>query len=356
MAIFYGIWACHYVGGEVAKQTDAASQFLAEAERHKDTVSLSVAHRIIGTTHLTRGELPAALTHLERARSLYELQFDTPSLQYQYGQDVGASILCYLSWVLWLQGDVDQALEVATKAIARAQELSHPHTQAFTICHARGMMDIFRRRSEGMQSYAEAVVFLCNEHDLSHWSACGRILEGQAAAFEGDTDQGIEMLGAGVDAWRKAGAKLWLPLFLTLQAQAHAKQGNNQAALDMIEQAIASSRQSGEEWFLAEILRTKATLLASSNSEDQRIEALLMESLDLARLQQARSWQLRAACDLALRWQRIGQTKKAAELLQTVYAQFTEGFDTADLRHAKGILDSLEPGGGGRRPPSRKRS
>jgi predicted ATPase len=355
MAIFYGIWACHYVGGEVAQQTDAASEFLAEAERHKDTISLSVAHRIMGTTYLTRGELTAALPHLERARALYELQLDTPPLQYQYGQDVGASALCYLSWVLWLLGYVDQASQIASKAVARAQELSHPHTQAFTICHASGMMDIFRRRSEGMQSYAAAVVSLCNEHGLSHWSACGRVLEGQAATLDGDTDQGIEMLGAGVAAWQKAGAKLWLPLFLALQAEAHAQQGDNQAALDMIEQAIASSRESGERWFLAEILRIKATLLASSNPEDQRIDALLMESLDLARHQQARSWQLRTACDLALHWQRIGQAKKAMELLQTIYIQFTEGFDTEDLRRAKDILNSLEPGGSGGRPHSRKR-
>jgi predicted ATPase len=352
-AILYGIWACHYVGGEVAKQTDAAAEFLKEAERHHDTAALCVAHRIMGTTYLTKGEFTAALPHLEQARALCDPQHQAP-LQYQYGQDVGAAALCYLSWALWHLGSVDQASQVAADAVKRAEELSHPHTQAFTICHARGMIDIFRRSSEDMRSYAGSVVSLCNEHGLSHWMACGRVLEGWAATSRGEVDQGIELLRAGVAAWRKGGARLWLPLFLALEAEAYAKGGRSDAALEVIEQAIAISEETGERWCLAEILRIKAGLLSATDPAGDQVETLFKKSLEIARSQRARCWELRTACDLASLWQRKGRVKEALQLLQPVYAQFTEGFDTVDLRHAKLILDSLKPNGTRKRAQSKE--
>jgi DNA-binding response OmpR family regulator/class 3 adenylate cyclase/predicted ATPase len=344
LAILYGIWACHYVGGEVAKQTGVAAEFLAEAECHNEAAALCVAHRIVGTTYLTKGDLTAALPHLEHARALYEPQYPAP-LQYQYGQDVGAAALCYLSWALWLRGSVDQASQVAADAVKRADELSHPHTQVFTICHARGMIDIFRRRSEDMRSYAGSVVSLCNAHGLSHWMACGRILDGWAAINESEVDHGIELIREGVAAWRKAGARLWLPLFLTLEAEAYAKASRIDAALQVIGQAVAISEETGEQWYLPEILRIKAGLLSATDGAGDQVEILLASSLQTGRGQQARSWELRTACDLASLWQSEGRAKQALQLLQPVYDQFTEGFDTADLQHAKLILDGLKPDG-----------
>ena len=342
LAILYGIWACHYVGGEVARQTGAAAEFLTEAERHNDTASLCVAHRIMGTTYLTKGEFTAALPHLEQARALYDPRRHAP-LQYRYGQDVGAAASCYLSWAMWHRGFVDQAAQVAADAVKRAEELSHPHTQVFTICHARGMIDIFRRSSDDMRSYANSVVSLCHEHGLSHWLACGRIFEGWAAVNEGEIDRGIELLRAGLAAWREAGARLWLPLFLALEAEAYARGGRSDAALEAIERAIAVSEETGERWCLAEILRIKAGLLAGIDRKGDRVEMVLTKSLETARGQQALCWELRATCDLASLWQSKGRAKEALQLLQPVYAQFTEGHATADLQRAKLILDGLEP-------------
>ena len=198
------------------------------------------------------------------------------------------------------------------------------------------------------------MVSLCKEHGLSHWMACGRILEGWATINEGEIDRGIELLRAGIAAWREAGARLWLPLFLALEAQAYSKAGRNEAALGAIEQAIAFSDETGERWCLAEILRIKAGLLSATEGASDQIEILLARSLEVARSQQARCWELRAACDLASLWQRKGRTKDALQLLQPVYARFTEGFDSADLRHAKRILDGLEPAVGERQAKSAK--
>jgi predicted ATPase len=340
LTILYGIWACHYVGGEVALQSGAANEFLKEAERHQDTAALSVAHRIVGTTYLTKGEFAAALPHLQHARSLFDPR---KPLQYQYGQDIGASVLCYLSWALWHLGYVDQASQVATEAINRANAIAnHPHTQVFTICHARGMMDIFQRRTGDMISYAGSVVSLCREHGFSHWMACGRILEGWATVDQGEPERGIEIIGAGVAAWRGAGAGLWLPLFLMLLAEAFSMTGSNETALTVIDQAIAIAEQTGERWCLAEILRIKAGLLYATDPASQQVESLLAWSLRVARSQNARCWELRAACDLASLWQRKDRAQDALLLLQPVYAQFIEGFGSADLQSAKLILAGLE--------------
>jgi class 3 adenylate cyclase/DNA-binding response OmpR family regulator/predicted ATPase len=341
-AILYGVWASHYVGGEVVKQRDAAVEFLAEAERHNDKAALCIAHRALGTTYVTTGEFAEALHHLEQARALYDPQQHS-CYRFQYGQDIGVTTLCYLSWAQWHLGYVDQASEVAVEAVKRAEELSHPHTLVYAICHARGFMDIFRRRCEETQSYAALVVSLCIENGFSHWLNCGRILEGWSKICGGKLDQGIELLRAGVDGWKQRGARLWLPIFLALDAEACIEAGRPDAALKAVEEALRMTKDTGERWAIAEVLRIKArTLQAAGRAEAEEIEAVLVESLEIARGQRARCWELRAACDLARLLQGQRRDKQALKLLRSVYDQFTEGFDTTDLRAAKALMGSLK--------------
>jgi tetratricopeptide (TPR) repeat protein len=151
--ILYGMWACYYVGGEVDMQHVAATEFLSEAETHDDTAALCLAHRALGTTYFTMGEFSAARKHLERAQGLYDPDHHL-RFRFQYGQDIGTTAMCYLSWALWHLGYVDQASQLASKAVKRAEAISHPFTLVYTLCHARGMMDVFRRGSEDTKSYA----------------------------------------------------------------------------------------------------------------------------------------------------------------------------------------------------------
>src|SRR5262249_18327119 len=192
-AVLYGVWACYYVGGEVAKQREAAAEFLAEAERHADTAALCLAHRTLGTTYVTMGEFPAGRSHLERARALYDRD-QHERYRFQFGQDIGAAALCYLCWALWHLGLVDEASRVAVEAVQRAEELSHPHTLAYTICHARGMMDIFRRHPEEARSYARTVAALCHAHGFPFWAAGATIIEGWAITWPGEGGNGLQVL------------------------------------------------------------------------------------------------------------------------------------------------------------------
>jgi len=191
-----------------------------------------------------------------------------------------------------------------------------------------------------MQSYARVAVAVSQDHGFPFWAAGGRIFEGWAVTCLGQEDRGIELLEEGLSAWRATGAKLWLPIFLALKAQAQAKGGYGEAALQTIEQAITVSNETNECWAIAEVLRLKADLLlASGQARPDEIEALLVHSLEIARTQKARSWELRTACDLARLRQGQGRWEEAARLLQASYGQFTEGFESPDLKYAKMLLD-----------------
>ena len=174
------------------------------------------------------------------------------------------------------------------------------------------------------------------------WAAGGQIFEGWAVTCERRTDQGIELLQEGLSAWRTTGARLWLPIFLALKAQAQAKGGCSEAALQTIEQAIAVSNETSERWAIAEVLRLKAALLlATGRARRDEIEALFVDSLEIARRQKAHSWELRTARDLARLWRGQGRCEEAVKLLQASYEQFTEGFETPDLKDAEVLLEQL---------------
>jgi predicted ATPase len=340
-SVLYGIWACQYVGGEVDKQRDVALEFLAAAERTDDTAVRCVAHRILGTTYVTMGRFASGLHHLKQARALYDPEHHA-DYRHQYGQDIGAAALCYLSWALWHLGHFDQASEAATEAMKLAEKLSHPHTLVYTICHARAFMDLFRGRCEDTQSYANLMVSICNESGFSHWKNFGRILDGWAAVCGGDVDRGTDVLRNAVAGWQKGGARLWMPMFMILEAEAHVKAGRAEAALQAVGQALAIGEHTGECWALAEALRTKARILLSTGrAKRDEIEAILLDSLEIARRQQARCWELRTSCDLARLWQDQGRNREALKLLQSVCDRFEESSDVADLGNARALVRCL---------------
>ena len=133
-----------------------------------------------------------------------------------------------------------------------------------------------------------------------------------------------------------------MPIFLALKAEAYVKIGRGDIALKTIDEALAIADETGERWAVAEVLRIRAGLLQTTGRATAgEIENILVKSLETGRRQQALSWQLRIACDLAYLLQGQGRGAEAQPLLQSIYNQFTEGFDTTDLIYAKGLLDDL---------------
>jgi predicted ATPase/class 3 adenylate cyclase len=345
-ATLYGLFACYYVGGQTEKQRAAAHEFLMQAERAGETAALCIAHRMVGTTCMTTGELSAGLHHLERACALYDPQQHL-SFRFQYGQDIGVAALCYLSWAQWHLGHLEQGLAVAAEAMRRGREVGHPHTLVYALCHAGCLLDLFRSRCEDIGTYADEVSACCAENGFWHWANCGRIFKGWAEICAGDVEHGIEMLRAAIAAWQERGARLWVPFFLSLEAQAWLKAGRAAAALEAIERALTTASDTGERWATAELLRVKARALhAAGETQPGDIESLLLESLKLAREQKAMCWQLRAARDLARLWQQQGRTQKALALLRPIHTQFSAALVTADLQDTKALLQSLRRSAG----------
>jgi predicted ATPase len=171
------------------------------------------------------------------------------------------------------------------------------------------------------------------------------------ATCHDELDQGLEVLRAGLSAWRKTGARLWLPVFIALEAEAHATGGHFEAAVQAIDQAITVSNETGERWAIAEVFRLKAWILSKAGrGTENEIEILLDKSIETARCQRALVWELRASCDLVRLRRGTGREHEALKLLQSIYDQFTEGFGTADLLDAKALIESLDAA------PGRKRS
>jgi DNA-binding response OmpR family regulator/class 3 adenylate cyclase/predicted ATPase len=348
VSFLYGLWACAYVGGALGEQRAAATELMAEAERHDDMAALCVAHRTLGTTCMVSGELTSGLRHLEQAWALYDRERHS-QLRYRYGQDIGVAALCYRSWALWHLGHVDQAARVANEAVQHAEKLLHPHTLVYALCHARAFIDLFKGRADDIDACAEMIVSLCAEHRFSHWMNCGRILQGWAAICRGDVDRGLEVLCAGVAAWRGGGARLWMPTFLALEAEAYARAGRSDAALLSIDHAIAVSGETGECWAKPELLRSKAgLLLAAGRAPVGEVEDLLVSGLALARHQHEPGFELRAACDLARLKRSRGRGREALTMLRSVCDRHGAGTVMTELEEARNLMADLAPGRGRR--------
>jgi predicted ATPase len=133
-----------------------------------------------------------------------------------------------------------------------------------------------------------------------------------------------------------------MPMFLILEAEGQVKAGRAEAALQAIGQALVTCKHTGERWAMAEVLRTKARILLSTGlAKGDEIEAILLDSLEIARRQQARCWELRTSCDLARLWQNQGRSREALKLLQSLCDQFEEGSDIADLTNARALVRGL---------------
>src|SRR5262249_9713580 len=149
-------------------------------------------------------------------------------------------------------------------------------------------------------------------------------------------EEGMAQMQQGLTAWRATGAKVLQPYVLGLLAAAHAKVGQHEIGLTLLAEALAVVNDTGERRWEAELDRLKGEILLAHSAEHHtEVETCFRQALDIARYQQAKSWELRAAMSLARLWQSQGKRVAAHQLLAQVYGWFTEGFDTPDMQEAK---------------------
>jgi predicted ATPase len=338
--VLYGLWACYFVGGQLRQARDQAEQFLHLAQRQGDAAPLVVAHRSLGLSLFLMGEVAQAREHFVQGAALYDPQ-QHRTLAFAYGQDPGVGALVYDAWALWILGYPDQALRRSHEACTLAEDLAHPHTLAYGFAQL-AMFHQFRQARAEARRHAEAATRICREQGFPFWLGVALILQGWARATQHQPAEQIASMHEGLALYRATDAALFLPHFLTLLAETYGAANQPDAGLRLLDEARTVMDSTQERFYEAEVHRVQGTLvLAQAVDQHAQAETCFQHALDIARRQQARSWELRAAMSLARLWQQHGKHAEARALLAPLYTWFTEGFDTADLQEAKALLDEL---------------
>ncbi len=251
-----------------------------------------------------------------------------------------------LCLTLWRLGYPDRAIEKSHQAINLAQKSSHLFSVAYALTFD-GFVHQSRGERQAALDRAEEVIALCTEQGFAFYLAWGTVLRGWALAAQGQSEEGTAQIGEGLNAVRATGAKLGRS-YLALLAEAHGHAGQIKQAVETVDEALFFVKQSNEHFYSAELHRIKGELTLEIQSVGPQInieeeaEACFIRAIELAREQQAKSWELRATKNLACLWHRQNKKAEAHELLANVYNWFTEGFDTRDLQEAKTLLEELE--------------
>jgi predicted ATPase len=225
--------------------------------------------------------------------------------------------------------------------VTLAQQGVHPFSLGFALSGS-ALFHQFRLEVQAAQESTEAAIRLATEQGFPLWVAYGAISRGWALAHQGQAQEGIEQMHQGLTTCHAIGTEVLLPYFLALLAEAYETIGQPAAGLAVIAEALTLVGKTGERWYEPELHRLKgALLLQQSAANHTEAQTCFHHALDLARVQQAKSFELRAATSLARLWQQQGKRAEAHQLVAEIYSWFTEGFDTPDLREAKTLLDEL---------------
>jgi predicted ATPase len=203
-------------------------------------------------------------------------------------------------------------------------------------------LHLYRGEANAAREQAEATIAVTTEHTLPQYLAQGRFMLGWAPAAQGQGEEGVTLMRQGVTDVQATGNRVSPTQFLPVLAEACGTLGRVDSGLPMVTEALELVEQTGVRWYEAETYRIKGTVLLHQAIPDAaQAEACFQQALDIARRQEAKAWELRAATSLARLWQSQGKRQEAVDLLEPVYEWFREGFDTADLQDAKILLEEL---------------
>ena len=339
-SVLYAFWVANYVAfsGDVVRSL--AAQFLALAEKQGATVPLMIGHRLKAISLASTGDIAEGRAHYDQALALYDPAEHRP-LAMRFGQDAGVTVLCHRSWTLFCLGYPEAALADAQNAFKDAREIGHAATLMHALAYA-SFTHIQCGNYLTANALVDELVALADEKGALLWKAIGMTHQGWLFARTGKASDAVHMITSGVNAWRSTRATVWVPLYLSYLARAYADIGNFEDAWRCIGEAITAVETAKEKLWETEIHRTAGEIaLLSPEPDAAKAEAYFERALGVARAQQAKSWELRAAMRMARLWGDQGKRDAARGVLAPVYGWFTEGFDTLDLNEAKVLLDAL---------------
>ena len=311
------------------------------AQRAAAPTSRLEAHDALAGILTFLGEYPAARMHCEQGIALTDPTAQR-ALALRHGEAPGVMCLLHAALTLWCLGYPTQAVQRSQEAMALAQELAHPYSQVL-VQHFATWLHHRRREALAVQAQGDALAALATAHGFPLWAAFGTYWQGWALAMQSQSETGLAQIYQGMEAVLATGNTLSRPFCLVLLAEAAEHVGQVAEGLRLLSEALTAFEASRRGDMFTEAYRLKGEfLLRQATPDTAQAEACFQQALAIARRQQAKSWELRAAMSLSRLWQQQGKQAEARELLTPIYGWFTEGFDTADLQDAKALLEELK--------------
>ena len=337
-----GWFGMAFVPGRLLAARERETQILSFARRQQEPSFLLEAHHHGWSNALLLGELAAAETHIEQGLALYDQRLHSSGAILYSAHD---PVVCAYGWgglSSWLLGHPDEARRRSAQALDIAQKLKHGPTIAYALTTAAQLNQLLRDET-ATRNHAEAVMAIAVEGGFPVWRAWGLTLQGWALAKRSSTeDDGIGQIREGLAGLLATGTQICRTHDLTLLADAYERAGRSDEGLTCVTEAMTVVEKNGERWFEAELNRLKGELLLKQHeSHAAEARGCFELAIDIARKQDAKSLELRATMSLARLLAQQGKRDDARLRLSEICGWFTEGFDTADLKDAKALLDEL---------------
>jgi predicted ATPase len=338
-SVLYAFWVANFLAfnGDVCR--DLATHFLALAEKQGVLFALMLGHSVMGTTLVFTGDFTESRSHLDQAIALYDPAKHLP-LATRFGQDAGVAILAYRALALWTLGYPESALADIKRMLSHARMIGQAGTLMYALIHASRIYLFCGDYATGNAIIDECIA-LAEDKNAVFWKAGAISLKGRFLVETGKASDAIHVMASARTGWRSSGSTAYASSAFSALSSAYADLGQFNEAQRYIAKAFTAVETTKETWYEAEVLRTAGEIALMSHEDAAKAEGYFERALTVARQQQAKSWELRAAMSLARLWRSQSKVQQARELLAPVYGWFTEGFETRDLKEAKALLEEL---------------
>jgi tetratricopeptide (TPR) repeat protein len=342
LQVMFWLATASVVRGELPQALEAIAGLPSAAQARGNQPALLNGIRGQAMILMFMGRIVEARDALERAVEAFSASEESDRMAARAaGQDAGVSMLVLMAWVLWILGQVDEAVVRMDAALERADTVQHAHTHAYAWYYA-AVLHALRGEPVIAQGYAERCLAISEQHGFRQWLGLSRAIRGICMAVLDISGSRLDDVVAELGEYQQAGYQLGITAQFVLLCPALLLQNEPEAALETIDQGLSVVSHNSERFFEAELYRLKARALLMRGAPDAEAEALLDQALRTARSQQARSLELRAATDLAKLWMKQGKNAAAHDVLSSIYGRFSEGFNTRDLREAKVVIAQLQ--------------
>jgi predicted ATPase len=332
--------AYHMSRGELELALRSDEDFLRRSHEHADSAGLILSHHSFGRNLMLAGRLASSRSHLEAALAVYGSASDR-ELANQVGTHPHVNSQAYLGNVLLCLGYTAQALDRSRAAVAEARRLAHPPSLANALVLHNLFLSLIGDDA-ALDERTDELVVLATDQSFPLLRAQGMIFRGWSKTKNGDVMEGISLLRGGLAAHGATGTALLKPYYIGLLAAACEMAYQVDESLSLLGDALQIIDRTGERWFEAELHRHRGQLLLR-RGHSEAAEELYSKALSIARGQEAKLWELRAAMSLTRLRRDQGLLAEARDLLAPLYSWFTEGFGAPDLKEATGLLKALEP-------------